>query len=374
MHGRVSSLVWHTISAASVPVSANPAPKFSIIVPTFRRSDVLGRTIDALLATDYPSDRFEIIVVNDGDDRATRGVVNAVQTGPVKVTLICGRGKGAAAARNDGARAAYGDFLVFVDDDILVPPNHLTAQLEVRAVHGESITGADWWEFTPDVVSDLQATALGRYRLALEHSYRRRAPQRWTYPRGLATAHFTLRRTLFDELGGFDERFPYAGVEDWEFCLRAAERGCKLILDNDLNLLHNDKRLTISQLCTREERRGCSVGVLAAVRPQDYRDTEVMRENSPAQPGDPFRLRVRKSIKGALGRPIVLAALHRSFVVSERVLKPERLLHRLYTATISVHYLRGFRAGFASALAREGRAVDGGVFADERAIRPGHRH
>jgi glycosyltransferase involved in cell wall biosynthesis len=161
-------------SAARVAASTKPTPRFSIIVPTFRRSDALGRTIDGLLATDYPSDRFEIIVVDDGDDPGTRDVVNAAQTAPVKATLLRGRGKGAAAARNDGARAAYGDFLVFVDDDIVVPPNHLTAQLEVRAVHGECISGADWWEFTSDVVSDLRATPLGRYRLALEQSYRGR--------------------------------------------------------------------------------------------------------------------------------------------------------------------------------------------------------
>jgi hypothetical protein len=163
-----------------------------------------------------------------------------------------------------------------------------------------------------------------------------------------------LRRSLFEELGGFDERFPRAGAEDWEFCLRAAEHGCDLILDNDLHLLHNDKRLTIAQLCTREEWRGVSVGVLARLRREDYRDTEVVRENSPVQPGDSLRLRVRKRIKSTLAGPKALAALHRGVAACERMLRPERLLHRLYTAVISVHYLRGFRKGFASGPAAPG--------------------
>jgi hypothetical protein len=120
-----------------------------------------------------------------------------------------------------------------------------------------------------------------------------------------------------------------------------------------VRLLHNDKRLTISQFCTREEWRGFSVGVLTRMRPKDYRDTDVMRENSPVQPDDPLRLRVRKGIKRVLAIPVVLAVLHRSLPLFERALKPERLLHRLYTAVISVHYLRGFRAGFASTLASE---------------------
>jgi GT2 family glycosyltransferase len=317
---------------------------------------VLGSTLDALVATDYPPDRFEIVVVDDGDDPATRSVAAAAERrGPVHVTLLRGRGTGAAAARNDGAKATSGQFLVFVDDDILVPPNHLTAQLEVRAVHGECISGADWWEFAPQVLSELNATPLGRYRLAIERSYRWPAAERWTFPRGLATAHFTLRRTLFDELRGFDERFPRAGVEDWELCLRAAERGCKLILDSELRLLHNDRRLTLPQLCTREEWRGFSVGVLARMRPEGYRDTEVFRENSLARAGDSLVLRFRKGVKRALGIPVVLGALHRGVAVAERVVRPERVLHRLYTAVISVHYLRGFRAGFATALGDDSR-------------------
>jgi GT2 family glycosyltransferase len=325
---------------------AERAPKFSIIVPTHKRADALRLTLDALLATDYPRDRFEIIVVDDGNDRATREVIESVQGGPVSVRLLAGRGAGAAAARNDGANAADGDLLVFVDDDIVAPPDHLTAQLDVRAAHGECISGADWWEFTPEVAADLRSSPAGRYRLAVEASYRRPDPDnRWTAPPGLATAHMTLRRSLFDELGGFDERFPRAGVEDWEFCLRATDRGCKLVLDNQLRLLHNDKRLTIEELCTREEWRGVSVGVLARLRPLDYNDSPEVRENSPVRPGDSVRLRIRKAMKRALGVPLVLAALHRTLPVCERVLRPERLLHRLYTAVISVHYLRGFRTG-----------------------------
>ena len=321
-------------------------PTFSIVVPTFRRSDVLGRTLEALLATDYPPNRFEVIVVDDGDDLATRAVVSEAETGEVEIILVRGRGQGAAAARNDGAKMASGDFLVFVDDDIVVPPNHLLAQLEVRHAHGDCISGADWWEFTPDVVADLASTPLGRYRLAYEDTYRKRDQERWTFPRGLATAHFTISKTLFDELGGFDERFPRAGVEDWEFCLRAAERGAKLVLDNGLGLLHNDRRLTIAQLCSREEWRGFSVGVLAHMRPDGYKDTDVVRENSPVQADDPLRLRTRKTIKRVLGIPIVLVVLHRSVALLERLLWPERLLRRLYTAVISVHYMRGFRAGW----------------------------
>jgi glycosyltransferase involved in cell wall biosynthesis len=329
-------------------------PTFSIIIPTYRRPEVLRRVVDAYLATNYPQDRFEIIVVDDGHAPETRRVVEEAEAGSVNLMLVKGRGEGAAAARNDGARAASGDFLVHVDDDILVPPNHLTAQLEVREVHGECISGAEWWRYTPESESDLRATPLGRYLLALEASQRKRPAERWTFERGLATGYLVVRRDVFEELDGFDERFPRAGVEDWEFCLRAGERGHKLIRDNELDLLQDETRVTISQFCTREEWRGFSVGVLARLHPDLYhRDIEVVRENTPVRPDDPLRLRLKKGVKRVLGIPIVLAALHRSLPLFELLLRPERLLHRLYTAVISVHYLRGFRGGFSSTSASD---------------------
>jgi glycosyltransferase involved in cell wall biosynthesis len=317
-------------------------------MPTFKRATVLARSLAALLDTTYPADRFEVLVVDDGGEDDTAAVVRAAAANrpEVAVTLVKGSGTGAAAARNLGAAAGKGEFLVFVDDDILVPPGHLAAQVELRAAHGECISGADWWEFTPEVARDLRASPLGRYRLAVEASYRHRATDRWTFPDGLATAHMTVCKTVFEELGGFDERFPRAGVEDWEFCLRARAQGHKLILDNSIGLLHDDKRLDLRQLCAREEWRGVSVGVLARLYPDPYCDTEVFRENSPTRVGDPAVLRARKAIKQTLGSPRVLGLLHRAMRLLERVLRPEAALQRLYTAVISVHYLRGFRTGF----------------------------
>ena len=341
---------------------------FSVVVPTFQRPDVLGTTLQALLATDYPPEKFELIIVDDASDPGTQAVIDAVSPRPVRLTLLQGDGRGAAAARNLGAAAASGDYLVFVDDDIVVPPNHLRAQLETRALHGECISGADWWEFTPQVRADLCASRVGRFRLALEDSYRKRGRERWAVQNGLAAAHLTIRRDVFIQLRGFDERFPRAGVEDWEFCLRARDHGWNLILDNSLLLLHNDRRLTLEQLCRREEWRGLSVGVLATIRPDMYRESDVVRQNSVIQLDDVLWLRTRKAVKQALGTPVALSLLHRGTGQLERVLSYNRVLHRLYKAIISVHYLRGFREGVA--LAHGGRGAPTGADRGGDPLRP----
>jgi GT2 family glycosyltransferase len=325
-------------------------PTFSIVVPTFRRPDALARTLDSLVATDYPPDRFEIIIVDDANDLDPQSFLTPLGHASVPVTFVPGPESGAAGARNTGAERASGKYLVFVDDDIHVPQNHLTAQVETRDIHGACISGADWWEFTPDVAAALRSSPVGRYRLALERSYRKRPAERWTYPIGLATAHLTLSRDVFFELGGFNEAFPRAGVEDWDFCLRAREAGHTLILDSSVLLLHNDTRLTFKQLCGREESRALSVGVLARIRPALCKDAEIVRENGPIQPGDVWRRRVRKRVKHALGNRFALSLLHGTVAICERLLRPEPLLQRLYTAVISVHYTRGFRTGLSSTI------------------------
>jgi GT2 family glycosyltransferase len=345
--GAVNALSMLRASEGSKISTAEPT--FSIVVPTFERLDRLGRTITTLLDTRYPADRFEIIVVDDGSNPRTQAVVEAACPDRGRIRLLDGSRRGGAAARNLGASQASGDFLVFMDDDILVQPQHLTAALEAFDLHGDCIVGGDW-TFLPEVSDQLSRSPLGRYRLAVERSYRSEPPTgRWSFPRGLPTAHITVRRDHFWDIGGFDEALPGAGCEDWAFCLRAHEAGYKLVHDHELLLLHNDTHITLPRLCTREERRGISVGVLARMRREAYGDTDVVRENSPIRPSDSWILRMRKTVKRLLSTGHGTAALQAVAPFVERIVRPERFIYRFYKAVIAVYYFRGFRTGFSEA-------------------------
>jgi glycosyltransferase involved in cell wall biosynthesis len=333
------------------------------VVATFERLDKLGRTITTLLETSYPAERFDIVVVDDASNPRTQAVVEAACPDRDRVRLLDGKRRGGAAARNLGARHSSGDYVVFVDDDILVEPTHLSAALEAFAVHGDCIVGGDW-TFLPEVTDQLSQTQLGRYRLVVEASYRSRpAAGRWEVVEGLPTAHITVRRDHFWDIGGFNEVLPGAGVEDWEFCVRARERGYKLVLDHELVLLHNDTHVTLPGLCTREERRGVGVGVLAQML--DYSDTDVFRENGPITATDSWILRLRKTVKRLLGTRRGTATLQALAPVVEKTLRPERFVYRFYRAVIAVYYFRGFRTGFSQAIPE--RALISAPPADGRA-------
>jgi len=159
----------------------------------------------------------------------------------------------------------------------------------------------------------------------------------------LASCDLAIARERFLELGGFDERFPYAGVEDRELSMRMRSAGLRLIRDDSIRLAHNDRRLTLEQFCAREERSAATVAVLARIHPDADRGRAFAAVNGPVSRGDPPGLVVRKLVKRALVVPPVTAAAFRAVQAISRV-APDAVLARLYDALIGAHIQRGFRS------------------------------
>ena len=80
-------------------------PFCSVIVPTRNRPDSLAECVAALSRLDYPSDRFEVIVVDDGSATPLSGLVDEAR-GQVSITLVRQESSGPGVARNTGARTA----------------------------------------------------------------------------------------------------------------------------------------------------------------------------------------------------------------------------------------------------------------------------
>ena len=105
--------------------SGGPAPRISVILPTRDRLDSLRRTLDSLRAQDYPGERYEIVVTDDGSlDGTPAFLAQQAGAGLLRAVRTCGRGP--AAARNAALAVAGGELLVFTDDDCVVPPDWLS--------------------------------------------------------------------------------------------------------------------------------------------------------------------------------------------------------------------------------------------------------
>jgi radical SAM protein with 4Fe4S-binding SPASM domain len=97
-----------------------------VIIPTYGRPKQLAECLDALALLEYPADRYEVIVVDDGSEIPPTSQVTAVQD-RLNVILLHQSHKGPAAARNLGAERSKGDFLAFIDDDCVPSPVWLAA-------------------------------------------------------------------------------------------------------------------------------------------------------------------------------------------------------------------------------------------------------
>ena len=97
-------------------------PIFSIVIPTYKRPEQLAVCLQACTRLDYPHDRFEIIIVDDGSPVPVEVPKND-RSNLVSITCLRQLNSGPASARNMGAKHARGDILAFTDDDCIPTPD-----------------------------------------------------------------------------------------------------------------------------------------------------------------------------------------------------------------------------------------------------------
>ncbi|HJT19206.1 MAG TPA: glycosyltransferase [Nitrospira sp.] len=196
----------------------------SVVIPTYRRPHLLLRCLSALCTQTLDKDRYEIVVVDDGVDRATERVVEScarVRTAPsIRYLTSHAFGSGPAVARNIGWNAARGRIVAFTDDDCRPRPDWLAAAMPV--FDDEQVSGA--WGSIVVPLSD-EPTDYERNTAGLE-----RAP--------FATANCFYRQSALSVVGGFDERFTTAWREDSDLQFSFIEQGYKLVPAPDAVVEH----------------------------------------------------------------------------------------------------------------------------------------
>jgi glycosyltransferase involved in cell wall biosynthesis len=198
---------------ASDPSVRADRPLISVIVPTYRAAAVIDGAVASLAAQRFRD--FEVVVSDGGSDDATLAIVEHHRTALPRLVVDSRRDTGIYDAINRGVAGSSGAwFLVLGADDRLHAPDTLA-----RA--------ASWLDAMPPAVElvhgdvrmmgpNLTGTPVGgRYAGPIDLARLQRA--------NVCQQAVFYRRTLFDVLGGFDERFPLHA--DWAFNLRAAIRG-----------------------------------------------------------------------------------------------------------------------------------------------------
>lgn len=203
---------------------------FSIIVPTYARPERLANCLESFVNLDYPHDQFEVIVVNDGSDIPLETVVEPLQN-RLNITLLTQPHAGPATARNTGAIAAKGKFLVFTDDDCTAAPDWLQALEAKFATAPNSLIGGLTLNALPN---NLYSTA-SQLLIDYLYSYYNFNPNQ---ARFFTSNNFALPADRFHALGGFDTTFPLAAGEDREFCARWLHCGYPTLYAPEAKVYH----------------------------------------------------------------------------------------------------------------------------------------
>jgi GT2 family glycosyltransferase len=183
----------------------------SVIVPARDARATLGKCLDALRREGVPGPQIELIVV---DDASVDGMAATAPRWGARV--IVGDGRGPAAARNLGARAARGEILVFLDADTAPRPGWLAALL--APFDDESVVAVKGRYYTR------QRSLVARFaQMEFEEKYARLA--RATHVDFVDTGTAAFRRSALLAAGGFDERLTCA--EDVDLAYRLASRGAR---------------------------------------------------------------------------------------------------------------------------------------------------
>lgn len=187
-------------------------PAISVVVPTYRRPELLDQCLTALVEQALDPRTFEVIVADDAAICATRDQVerwarhSRAEAGPaIHYMPICGA-HGPAAARNRGWQAARGGIIAFTDDDCLPDAGWLAAGLAAMSTGIDALSGR--------LVMPLDGvpTDYERNAALLQHA-------------GFVTANCFCRRDQLEALGGFDERFDKAWREDSDLQFRIEAAG-----------------------------------------------------------------------------------------------------------------------------------------------------
>jgi hypothetical protein len=177
----------------------------------------------------------EVIVVDDGSTDGTCDI--AIATG-ARVVPSAGGGAGPAAARNVGAANATGDLLVFLDADVAVHRETLLRFHDCLAAHPEIAAVFGSYDDNPD-----HEGFISQYRNLLHHFVhqegRREASTFWA---GCGA----IRRAVFMEVGGFDERYRRPSIEDIELGGRLRRAGHRVWLRPEIQAVHL-KRWTLAR-------------------------------------------------------------------------------------------------------------------------------
>ncbi len=238
----------------------------SVVVATYNRPAELERLLEGLAEQDRAPD--EVIVVDDGSTPpAAPKFPDDVED---RWTILHQENAGAATARDTGIRAASGDVILIVDDDMIVTPRLVASHLE-RHHAGYEVVKARFDEIESD---DRPLYNQFVYEQQLAYFAACAASDDAIVPERMSTGNVSFRRDRYFESGGFDTSLRRR--EDSELGLRLAATGARFGFTNEPTAVHDEPAEPLSRFLTVAYEYGESEQAMYHRHPETYRPWDLV--------------------------------------------------------------------------------------------------
>ena len=197
----------------------------SVIIPVYNGIKVIRKCLNGFMASTYPN--YEILIVDDG---STDDSVKICRQHDVTV-LQLPKQSGPGVARNVGSKEAKGELLLFVDSDVVVQPDTIEKVVKIFKENSDIAALFGSYDTEPE-----EQDFFSQYKNLCHHFVHQQGNlEASTFWAGCGA----IRKSIFDELGGFDEKkYPKPSIEDIELGTRLRKKGFRILLDRDLQVKH----------------------------------------------------------------------------------------------------------------------------------------
>jgi len=201
----------------------------SVIIVNLNGKNWLEKCIPSILSSDYPKDKIEIILVDNGStDGSIEFAKKLLERELVKFKIIQNKeNKGWSPANNQGAEESKGDILLFLSNDMEVDKNWIKEIVKIfRLDHKAGVIQCNSLSMWDKNTFDSAMNYLDRYGFAYSYAPQEN-PWKVFFAEGMA---FAIRRDVFEKIGGFDEYY-FMEYDDMDLCWRVRLAGYQVYFD-----------------------------------------------------------------------------------------------------------------------------------------------
>ncbi|MBN1869507.1 MAG: glycosyltransferase [Candidatus Omnitrophica bacterium] len=215
-------------------------PVVSIIIPAYNAEQYIEKCLRSLQQLDYPKDKYEVIVIDNG---SSDGTVKIVQHYSTQLWVEKGN---ISSLRNSGAKKSKGDILAFLDADCVAPSHWLREG--IRLLENKTIGAVGSWYQLP-----VNTTLVERvWDLHMSSRREKIGDINW-----VPSGNLIMTKSVFYSIGGFEEDLKTS--EDVDLCQRVRKQGLSVYAHPRLAVEHLGNPKTIKDFFIKEKWRGDGV-------------------------------------------------------------------------------------------------------------------